>query len=76
MKKYLHAFQLFLLLGTYMSCAPKTTQVEDPHFRNSHECLDNENDRIGAQCKDGSFSKATGAGACSSHGGVEVWLCK
>jgi uncharacterized protein YgiM (DUF1202 family) len=29
--------------------------------------------KIGANCKDGSSSKATGRGACSHHGGVRSW---
>jgi hypothetical protein len=29
--------------------------------------------RIGATCKDGTTSKATGSGACSHHGGVSCW---
>lgn len=29
--------------------------------------------RIGATCRDGSSSDATGSGACSSHGGVQCW---
>lgn len=33
-------------------------------------------DRTGAKCKDGTASTATGSGACSSHGGVDYWLCK
>jgi hypothetical protein len=30
--------------------------------------------RIGAMCKDGTESTATGSGACSHHGGVSCWL--
>jgi hypothetical protein len=29
--------------------------------------------RVGATCKDGWQSKATGSGACSHHGGVSCW---
>jgi hypothetical protein len=29
--------------------------------------------RVGATCKDGTSSKATGSGACSHHGGVSCW---
>jgi hypothetical protein len=29
--------------------------------------------RIGAMCKDGTTSTATGNGACSHHGGVSCW---
>lgn len=32
--------------------------------------------RIGAACKDGSSSSATGRGACSHHGGVRYWKTK
>ncbi len=31
-------------------------------------------ERVGATCKDGSSSSATGRGACSWHGGVREWL--
>lgn len=30
--------------------------------------------RIGAVCRDGTRSTATGRGACSHHGGVSYWL--
>lgn len=30
--------------------------------------------RVGARCRDGTFSQATGRGACSWHGGVSEWL--
>ncbi|RYX83926.1 DUF3761 domain-containing protein [bacterium] len=30
--------------------------------------------RTGAKCNDGSYSEATGRGACSHHGGVAQWL--
>jgi uncharacterized protein YgiM (DUF1202 family) len=30
--------------------------------------------RVGAVCKDGTSSSATGRGACSHHGGVSRWL--
>jgi hypothetical protein len=29
--------------------------------------------RVGAKCRDGSSSNATGRGACSHHGGVDYW---
>jgi hypothetical protein len=32
--------------------------------------------RYGARCADGSFSNATGSGACSHHGGVSSWLSR
>jgi hypothetical protein len=42
----------------------------------SHQCGSNETDRVGAKCKDGTNSTATGSGACSSHGGVSYWICQ
>lgn len=30
--------------------------------------------RIGAVCNDGTYSNATGRGACSHHGGVNHWV--
>jgi hypothetical protein len=30
--------------------------------------------RVGAVCRDGTTSTATGRGACSHHGGVDYWL--
>jgi len=32
--------------------------------------------RIGAVCRDGTTTSATGRGACSHHGGVRYWLYK
>ncbi|MBL7877433.1 MAG: hypothetical protein JNL53_17340 [Cyclobacteriaceae bacterium] len=32
--------------------------------------------RVGAKCKDGTTSTATGSGACSGHGGVKEWICQ
>ena len=34
----------------------------------------NKNDRVGCECKDGTFSRATSSGACAGHGGVMRWL--
>ncbi len=59
----------------FVSCE-KNSSESDPYFDNAYECQKNSANRIGARCKDGSKSKATGSGACSRHGGVEVWLCK
>lgn len=39
-------------------------------------CGNDASQRIGAKCKDGTFSSATGRGACSHHGGVAYWICK
>ncbi len=40
---------------------------DEQHFRYREE-------RVGAKCSDGSYSSATGRGACSWHGGVAEWL--
>lgn len=69
---------LFVLSGvTFItSCHPKLITSSDAYFNGAHECAPEEKPRIGCQCKDGSFSRAKGSGACSGHGGVMVWLCK
>jgi hypothetical protein len=43
---------------------------------NGAPCDSVRTNRIGAKCKDGTTSTATGSGACSSHGGVDYWICK
>lgn len=52
-------------VGTYVapSTSPSSTQTQQ-----------SSGTRIGAICKDGSRSNATGSGACSHHGGVARWL--
>lgn len=40
----------------------------------SYSIDENRNLRVGAICKDGTTSEATGRGACSHHGGVREWL--
>lgn len=37
---------------------------------------DDRNDRVGAICKDGVKSYATGSGTCSEHNGVKKWQCR
>ena len=64
MKKLLLSSIIFIAFAMTSSC-------EEP----SHECGANEIDRIGAVCLDGSTSSSTGSGTCSSHGGVDYWLC-
>ena len=41
----------------------------------TQSCMDRSSytQRVGALCGDGSYSYATGSGACSWHGGVEEW---
>lgn len=69
MKKLIFLFSLFMLL-LINSCEPsqKLSQKEYP-------CDNVHTQRIGAICKDGTRSNATGSGACSGHGGVNYWLC-
>lgn len=38
-------------------------------------CDSSSTNRIGAMCKDGTKSNSVGSGTCSSHGGVDYWLC-
>lgn len=40
-----------------------------------YRCSSGDPNIIGARCNDGTRSNATGQGACSSHGGVDYWLC-
>lgn len=40
------------------------------------ECDSNNTNKVGAMCNDGTRSNSTGSGTCSSHGGVNYWLCK
>ncbi|MEQ9262860.1 MAG: hypothetical protein RLP14_06840 [Owenweeksia sp.] len=61
------------VMGLLPGCEKETTP---DYFEGSYECQKNETNRIGALCKDGSRSTSTGAGTCSRHGGVDVWLCK
>jgi hypothetical protein len=57
---------LFILLSTACS------KDGDP---GGVPCGTQQTNRIGAKCMDGTTSTATGSGACSSHGGVDYWLC-
>lgn len=38
-------------------------------------CDSSSPNRIGAMCKDGTRSSSVGSGTCSSHGGVDYWIC-
>jgi hypothetical protein len=49
----------------------------NPNFRTNYKSeqkINTNSVRKGALCRDGTFSKATGRGACSHHGGVKEWL--
>jgi hypothetical protein len=59
---------LILLTGINFACG----DIEDRGV----PCDQSHTKRIGAKCNDGSTSTATGSGACSSHGGVNYWICK
>jgi len=52
-------FVVMLILLSISGCS-------DPNSSNGN--------RIGAVCKDGTSSSATGSGACSHHGGVARWI--
>jgi hypothetical protein len=43
---------------------------------NGVPCDSQRTNRIGAKCMDGTTSTSTGSGTCSSHGGVDYWICK
>jgi hypothetical protein len=43
---------------------------------NEYQCEKGSPNIVGAICNDGSRSDATGQGACSSHGGVDYWICR
>ncbi len=51
--------------------APSATARPSPRAQPSPTFA---NVRVGAICKDGTTSTATGSGACSGHGGVSQWL--
>jgi hypothetical protein len=68
MKTKLIALILFIFLLGLTNCSSDDTSSPD--------CQKDESLRKGAICKDGTETSATGAGACSGHGGVEYWICK
>lgn len=63
MKKLLYILALCLMSVSFTKCEKAV------------ECDGINTKRIGAVCKDGTRSNATGSGACSNHGGVNYWLC-
>jgi hypothetical protein len=46
----------------------------EPEWEGGGYFVSDYNERSGAICWDGSYSSATGSGACSWHGGVQEWL--
>ncbi|KAB2817074.1 DUF3761 domain-containing protein [Phaeocystidibacter marisrubri] len=75
MLQHLNYISLTLLLVT-CSINPASPPTEDAYFKDAVPCDSIVGSRIGAICKDGTYSKSTGSGTCSHHGGVRVWLCK
>jgi hypothetical protein len=63
---------ILLLSLCLASCTERKSEVRRDTKKTIRE--DKKVGRIGAVCKDGSKSKATGRGACSHHGGVDYWL--
>ena len=73
MKKY-YFILIFLLLFGCISDEPQVNNVSGGSCNSA--CQNDQTKRSGARCKDGTTSSATGSGACSSHGGVQCWICK
>ena len=44
------------------------------HHKCSKDCPPE--NRVGAECGDGTMSDNTGSGACAGHGGIECWECR
>jgi hypothetical protein len=69
---YAAAAQLVLPTTVRSTPTPKPTATPRPVVRAAPAAPSG--GRIGAICKDGTRSSATGRGACSHHGGVAQWL--
>lgn len=65
---------IIIVLGIF-SCV-KSDDVGSSNNNNGVPCDQDHTERVGAKCNDGTSSSATGQGACSSHDGVDYWLCK
>lgn len=70
MKKLIILLAFFFFLTSNFSCSKKCESSGV-----SHECDNNDTQKVGCMCNDGTQSTATGSGACSGHGGVKHWLC-
>lgn len=75
MKRCANLTILFLLTLTFSACKTLDSPNE-PTSSSTSTSGDCPNGRSGAICNDGTSSSATGSGACSSHGGVNYWICK
>ncbi|MFD3162836.1 SH3 domain-containing protein [Herpetosiphon sp. NSE202] len=53
---------------------PMPTATPTPKPQPTARPASNSGQRVGAICRDGTRSNATGRGACSHHGGVDHWL--
>ena len=53
---------------------PEPEPTSEPTAEPEPEEEESEPVRVGAICRDGSESSATGSGACSHHGGVDHWI--
>jgi len=61
-----HWLLIIILLSTFLfSCSSDNDNPVDSS---------SSGERIGAVCRDGTTSTATGSGACSHHGGVDHWI--
>jgi hypothetical protein len=49
-------------------------RIEDPKNDKKQPNDKDKRKRVGCECEDGTFSQATGTGACAGHGGVARWL--
>lgn len=57
------------------TATPKPVVVIEPTVKSAPTIVvQSSGVRVGAICRDGSRSSATGRGACSHHGGVDHWL--
>lgn len=79
MKKFIFIGSLVIGL-LFSACKTSEESLGSPTSSSNQETTsttgDCPNGRSGAICKDGTRSTATGSGACSSHGGVQTWICK
>lgn len=72
MKKIL---SLFILSTCLLACSDDENTEPNSQNSNEYQCQAGDPNIVGARCKDGSRSDATGQGACSRHGGVDYWIC-
>jgi hypothetical protein len=71
---YLFGMPILLLAALLLLSCNSTEPDPEPAY--SSCTVDGACARVGATCKDGSWSTATAQGTCSHHGGVECWRCR